>query len=169
MGWKIEGSWRFWGGVSDDHSGNSGCWLTVMRRVFDGGEGLIKGGTAERSSDIGVLVPRDSGLEGAEFGGEFELVAIASSLLNCDYYYLAVDADTEGARCERKRSVGGAMIYHRLWSLHSISHDDRLRPRHSRILERAVPSQAQHRDKVSGSFAHGGILMSLEILIIIML
>lgn len=43
-----------------------------MRRVFDGGEGVIKGGRAERSSESGVWVPFDVdvGLEGEEVGGE---------------------------------------------------------------------------------------------------
>lgn len=62
--------------------------LTVMRRVFDGGEGLIKGGTAERSRDSGVLVPRDPGLEGDEFGGELVSIAIASARLS--YYYYVI-------------------------------------------------------------------------------
>ena len=49
-----------------------------MRRVFEGGDGLIRMGTEERSRDSGVLAPGESGLEGEEFGGEFVSVAIAS-------------------------------------------------------------------------------------------
>lgn len=47
---------------------------TVMRRVFEGGEGVINGGREERSSDSGVWVPfdmeADVGLEEEEVGGE---------------------------------------------------------------------------------------------------
>ncbi len=56
--------------------------LTVMRRVFDGGDGLIKGGIDERSSDSGVCVPFDAGLEDCETGGEslsFAIVVAGSS------------------------------------------------------------------------------------------
>ena len=52
-----------------------------MRRVFDGGEGLIKGGIADRSKDSGVLVLWDAGLNGGdEVGGEFVSVGIVSGL-----------------------------------------------------------------------------------------
>ncbi|KAI4120772.1 MAG: hypothetical protein LQ347_007032 [Umbilicaria vellea] len=70
-----------------------------MRRVFDGGEGLIRGGTAERSRDIGVPVPRDSGLEGDEVGGEVEVGAIASKSSQRMIITMAqwVDLDTENA------------------------------------------------------------------------
>ena len=47
---------------------------TVMRRVFDGGEGVTKGGRAERSRESGVWVPLDMkvevGLPDGETGGE---------------------------------------------------------------------------------------------------
>ena len=32
---------------------------TVIRRVFEGGEGVIRGGKSERSSDSGLFVPDD--------------------------------------------------------------------------------------------------------------
>ena len=41
-----------------------------MRRVFDGGDGLINGGIDERSRDSGVWVPLEAGLELCEIGGE---------------------------------------------------------------------------------------------------
>lgn len=45
-----------------------------MRSVFDGGEGVIRGGRAERSRESGVWVPFDMdvdvGLEDEEVGGE---------------------------------------------------------------------------------------------------
>lgn len=48
---------------------------TVMRRVFDGGEGVIKGGREERSRERGVWVPFDMDVDGgladdAEAGGD---------------------------------------------------------------------------------------------------
>ena len=54
--------------------------LTVMRRVLDGGEGLIKGGIEERSRESGVRVPLNLGLEDCETGGEvpsFAMIAAA--------------------------------------------------------------------------------------------
>lgn len=42
----------------------------MIRRVFDGGDGLIKGGMDERSRESGVRVPFDAGLEDCEIGGE---------------------------------------------------------------------------------------------------
>lgn len=46
----------------------------VMRRVFDGGEGVTMGGRAERSRESGVWVPLDIkveiGLPDGETGGE---------------------------------------------------------------------------------------------------
>lgn len=41
-----------------------------MIRVFDGGEGWIRAGTAERSRERGVSVPFETGLEDGEAGGE---------------------------------------------------------------------------------------------------
>ena len=45
-----------------------------MRRVFDGGEGVTKGGRAEKSRESGVCVPLDMkvevGLPDGETGGE---------------------------------------------------------------------------------------------------
>ena len=41
-----------------------------MRRVFDGGDGLIRGGIDERSRESGVCVPLEAGLEDCETGGE---------------------------------------------------------------------------------------------------
>lgn len=47
---------------------------TVMRSVFDGGEGVINGGRAERSRESGVWVPLDIavdvGLPDGEAGGD---------------------------------------------------------------------------------------------------
>lgn len=42
----------------------------MIIRVFDGGEGWIKGGTAERSRECGVSVPFETGLDDGEVGGE---------------------------------------------------------------------------------------------------
>lgn len=42
----------------------------MIIRVFDGGEGWIRGGTAERSRERGVSVPFETGLEHGEVGGE---------------------------------------------------------------------------------------------------
>lgn len=54
--------------------GEGRAGLTVMRSVFDGGEGVINGGRADRSSESGVWVPFvtdvDIGLEDGEVGGE---------------------------------------------------------------------------------------------------
>lgn len=44
--------------------------LTVIRRVFDGGEGVTSGGRSERSSDSGVLRPFDERLEERDRVGE---------------------------------------------------------------------------------------------------
>ena len=44
--------------------------LTVMSKVFEGGDGWIRGGRAERSIDIGLLVPLDLGLDCIDAGGE---------------------------------------------------------------------------------------------------
>lgn len=54
VGWKIEGSRRL-----------------VIRRVFEGGEGDMRGGTAERSRESGVRDPFDSGLDLGDVGGEW--------------------------------------------------------------------------------------------------
>jgi hypothetical protein len=40
--------------------------LTVMRSVFEGGEGVIRGGKSERSSDSGVVAGEDRLLEMVE-------------------------------------------------------------------------------------------------------
>ena len=42
----------------------------VIRRVFEGGEGDMRRGRAERSSERGVRVPLDSGLDFGDDGGE---------------------------------------------------------------------------------------------------
>lgn len=42
----------------------------MIIRVFDGGEGWIRGGTADRSRESGVSVPFEMGLEDGEMGGE---------------------------------------------------------------------------------------------------
>ena len=41
-----------------------------MRSVFDGGEGVINGGRAERSRDRGVWVPFDIEVDIGEAGGD---------------------------------------------------------------------------------------------------
>ena len=47
---------------------------TVMRRVFDGGEGVISGGRAERSREsdvsVGFDIEVDVGLSDGEVGGD---------------------------------------------------------------------------------------------------
>lgn len=40
--------------------------LTVMRSVFEGGEGVIRGGRSERSRDSGVVAGEDRLLEMVE-------------------------------------------------------------------------------------------------------
>ncbi len=42
----------------------------MMRRVFDGGEGVINGGRAERSRESGVWVPIDIDVEVGLSDGE---------------------------------------------------------------------------------------------------
>ena len=50
---------------------------TVIRRVFDGGEGVTSGGRADRSREIGVCVPFDIevdvGLPEEEAGEDLDL------------------------------------------------------------------------------------------------
>ena len=41
-----------------------------MSRVLDGGDVYVRGGTADKSSDNGVLEPLDSGLDAGDVGGE---------------------------------------------------------------------------------------------------
>lgn len=41
-----------------------------MRRVFEGGEGLMRGGKEERSIERGVRLAFDFGLDDGEAGGE---------------------------------------------------------------------------------------------------
>lgn len=51
------------------------CLLTVIIRVFEGGEGSTRGGRSERSNDSGDLVPEDArertgeGISAGMFGG----------------------------------------------------------------------------------------------------
>ncbi len=42
---------------------------TVIRRVFEGGDGCIKAGRSERSSERGEFFPWDDRLEAREIGG----------------------------------------------------------------------------------------------------
>lgn len=85
VGWKMAGSWRFCedGGVSGGRGWRTETSeLTVMSRVFEGGDGLIKGGIDERSRDSGVCVPLDAGLDDCEIGGEvlpFDMIATPRS------------------------------------------------------------------------------------------
>lgn len=44
--------------------------LTVMRSVFDGGEGVTSGGRSDRSSDSGVLRPFEDRLEERDSAGD---------------------------------------------------------------------------------------------------
>lgn len=90
MGWKMAGSWRFWRKVtvSGERVSMREIKRTVMRRVFDGGDGLIKGGIDERSRDSGVCVPLDAGLEDCETGGEvlpFDMIVAAKLGMLEDY------------------------------------------------------------------------------------
>lgn len=48
----------------------SESWRFVMRRVLEGGVGMVRGGMVERSMDIGV---RDSREEGREERGELSV------------------------------------------------------------------------------------------------
>lgn len=47
-----------------------GSWRLVMRRVLEGGEGVMRGGREERSSVRGEVVAVEVGLVSAEVGGE---------------------------------------------------------------------------------------------------
>lgn len=48
----------------------------MISRVFDGGDGLIKGGMEERSSVSGAPVPSNNGLDAFEDGGDTFAVTI---------------------------------------------------------------------------------------------
>ena len=49
----------------------SGSWRFVIRRVFEGGVGMLSGGSVERSIDIGVLDPIEGGRdEGGELSAD---------------------------------------------------------------------------------------------------
>lgn len=69
-GEKIRGLVRFWGGVSWVYFGRGGG-VTVIMRVFEGGEGCERGGREERSRQRGVEVLCVGGLSEGEAGGEF--------------------------------------------------------------------------------------------------
>ena len=61
VAWKVEGLLRF-----------------VIRRVLEGGEGVVSGGREERSSDSGVCVPLEAGIDGVEeveAGGELDVMS----------------------------------------------------------------------------------------------
>lgn len=51
-----------------------------MRRVFDGGEGLINGGIVERSRESGVLEVSDMGLDNGDAGGEVFCVTMIDEI-----------------------------------------------------------------------------------------
>lgn len=53
-----------------------GRGLTVIRRVFDGGEGSIRGGRVERSSERVSLALLDVGLDDDDVGGDALCAAI---------------------------------------------------------------------------------------------
>ncbi len=78
----MAGSWRFWEILLASGSGRERerervrLVLTVMSRVLEGGDGLIRGGIEERSRDSGVRVPLEAGLEVCEAGGEVPSVAM---------------------------------------------------------------------------------------------
>jgi len=64
VGWKVEGELRF-----------------VIRRVLEGGEGVIRGGREERERERGVWVPFDGGEEeeeGEGKGGEAVTIVVVS-------------------------------------------------------------------------------------------
>ena len=50
----------------------------MMSRVFDGGDGLIRGGMEERSRVSGVPVPINEGLDAFEDGGDTFPVTIST-------------------------------------------------------------------------------------------
>ena len=56
-----------------------GSWRLVMRRVFDGGEGIISGGSEERSSVRGVDEGGEEGLFRSVAGGEMVVFAMVRS------------------------------------------------------------------------------------------
>lgn len=62
--------------------------LTVMSKVFEGGDGWIRGGRAERSIDIGLLVPLDLGLDCIDAGGE-----VLSAMMDDVYNLLNIQLD----------------------------------------------------------------------------
>lgn len=74
VGWKIAGSRRFcWGGEEElvrVYVWGEGAELTVIKRVFEGGDGEIRDGSAERSRERGVPVDSVSGVDAAEDGGD---------------------------------------------------------------------------------------------------
>lgn len=55
----------------------SGSWRFVIKRVFEGGVGIVRGGMVDRSMDIGV---RDSLEDGREERGELSVDISAVSL-----------------------------------------------------------------------------------------
>ena len=56
-----------------------GSWRFVMRRVFDGGEGTISGGSEERSRVRGVDVGGEEGLLRSVAGGEIVVFVMVRS------------------------------------------------------------------------------------------
>lgn len=60
----------------------SGSWRFVMRRVLEGGVGIVRGGMVERSRDIGVRDSREEGREerGDEVSDDILFVVICSDL-----------------------------------------------------------------------------------------
>ena len=71
VGWKIEGSRRL-----------------VIRSVFEGGEGIIRGGTSERSRERGVRVPFDAGLESGDDGGDWCRSVMMMALTKVEFWNL---------------------------------------------------------------------------------
>lgn len=110
VGWKIEGSRRFYKtGVSDvEHCGKRPR-LTVIRRVFDGGEGEIRGGRVERSRERGLSVASLSGVDAAENGGDalgFDMFGVelgASSLRGLSALNGRALEHSELQRCMRRK------------------------------------------------------------------
>ena len=81
-----------------------------MSRVLDGGDGLMRGGNEERSSDSGVLIPFDAGLEAIDVGGDMFPAAILNSVHTRDLNVLA--AATGGdALCRRKIAGVASLKY----------------------------------------------------------
>lgn len=77
-GWKISGARRFWG-LSTLFYGWVSCKLTVIIRVFEGGEGSTSGGRSEKSRESGDLLLDDA----RERDGEGRLACMFAVAIMC--------------------------------------------------------------------------------------